>query len=257
MIQTIKLYDGTIELCFNDATHRFTANGNSVFPSVTGATGIIDKSRPLIFWAVGLTKKYLMGNLQNLIDDTKGDKIAALIEEAVKQHSIKKQEAADVGTQVHAWAEAFIKAKSKKDWPEIPKEPQVYNGITAFLKWVDEYEVEFKSSEKLLYSKKYKYAGIMDAEAIIKRKFCVIDFKTSKAIYPEMRFQVAAYQAAVEEETGKEYSGNKYLARFDKETGEFEAKEFAEQDKDFKAFVNALELKRRLNEIEIPYTPKK
>lgn len=253
---TVKLYDGTIELCFDEARHRFTANGQPVFPSVTGATGVIDKSRPLIYWAVGLTKDYLMGNLQTLIDDVKGDKIAALIEEAAKQHSIKKQAAADVGTQVHDWVECFIKAKSKKDWPEIPKDPQVFNGITAFLKWVNEYEVEFKSSEKLIYSKKYKFAGIMDAEAVIKRKFCVVDFKTGKAIYPEMRFQVAAYQAAAEEESGKEYSGNKWLVRFDKETGEPDPKEFAEQDKDFKAFLSALELRRRLKELEIPYVPK-
>lgn len=253
---SVKLYDGTIELCFDENKHRFTANGVYVFPSVTAATGVIDKSRPLIYWAVGLTKDYLMGNLQVLIDDVKGDKIATLIDEAIKQHSIKKEKAADVGTQVHDWVEKFIKAKSKKDWPEIPKDPQIFNGITAFLKWTDEYEVEFKSSEKLIYSKKYKYAGIMDAEAVIKRKFCVIDFKTSKAIYPEMRFQVAAYQAAAEEESGKDYSGNKWLARFDKETGEFEAHEFAEQDKDFKAFLAALDLKRRLKELEIPYTPK-
>jgi len=253
---SVKLYDGTIELCFDEARHRFTVNGNPVFPSVTGATGVIDKSRPLIYWAVGLTKDFLMGNLQALIDDTKGDKIAAIIDEAVKQHSIKKQEAADVGTQVHAWVEAFIKAKSKKDWPEIPKDPQVFNGITAFLKWVDEYEVEFKSSEKLIYSRKYKYAGIMDAEAVIKRKLCVIDFKTSKAIYPEMRFQVAAYQAAAEEESEKEYSGNKWLVGFDKKTGECDPHEFAEQDKDFEAFLAALKLRRRLKELETPYTPK-
>jgi hypothetical protein len=250
-----KLYDGSIELEFDEARHRFTVAGKPII-SVTNVTGIIDKSRPLIYWAVGLTKDFLMGNLQTLIDDTKGDKIAGIIEEAVKQHSIKKQQAADVGTQVHDWVEMFIKAKSKKDWPEIPKEAQVFNGITAFLKWTEECEVKFISSEKQVYSKKYKYAGIMDAEAIIKRKTCVIDFKTSKAIYPEMRFQVAAYQAAVEEETGKEYSGNKWLARFDKETGEFETHEFAEQDKDFKAFLAALELKRRLKELEIPYTPK-
>lgn len=253
---TVKLYNNTVELCFDEARHRFTVNGNPVFPSVTAATGVIDKSQPLIFWAVGLAKDFLMQNLKDLIEDTKGDRISAIIEEAAKQHSIKKQKAADVGTQVHAWVEAFIKAKSKKDWPEVPKEPQVFNGITAFLKWVDEYEVEFKSSEKLIYSKKYKYAGIMDAEAVIKRKLCVVDFKTGKAIYPEMRFQVAAYQAAVEEESGKEYSGNKWLVRFDKETGEPEPKEFAEQDKDFKAFINTLELRRRLKELEIPYTPK-
>jgi hypothetical protein len=250
-----KLYDGSIELDFDEARHRFTINGKPII-SVTRATGVIDKSRPLIYWAVGLTKGYLMENLKILIDDTKGDKISALIEEAVKQHSIKKQEAGDIGTQVHNWVEMFIKAKSKKDYPEIPKEPQIFNGVTAFLKWVDEYEVKFVSSEKIIYSKKYKYAGIMDAEAIIKRKLCVIDFKTSKGIYPEMRFQVSAYQGASEEERGKEYSGNKWLARFDKETGEFEAHEFAEQDKDYKAFLSALELKRRLMELEVTYSPK-
>lgn len=252
---TTKLYDGSIELDFDEIKHRFTVNGKSII-SVTGVTSVIDKSRPLIYWAVGLAKGFLMENLQTLIDDTKGDKIAAIIEEAAKQHSIRKQQAADVGTQVHAWVEAFIKAKSKKDWPEIPKDPQVFNGITAFLKWVDEYDVKFISSERHIYSKKHKYAGIMDAEAIIQKKLCVIDFKTSKGIYPEMRFQVAAYQAAVEEESGKEYSGNKWLARFDKETGEFEAHEFAEQEKDFKAFLAALELRRRLKELETPYVPK-
>ena len=251
----VKLYDSNIELDFDEARHRFTINGKSII-SVTAVTSVVDKSRPLIYWAVGLAKNYLMENLQVLIDDIKGDKIAALIEEAAKQHSIKKEKAADVGTQIHDWVEQFIKAKSKKDWPEIPKDPQVFNGIAAFLKWVDEYEVEFRSSEKIVYSKKYHYAGIMDAEAVIKRKLCVIDFKSSKAIYPEMRFQVAAYQAAAEEENGKEYSGNKYLARFDKETGEFDVHEFAEQDKDFRAFLAALELRRRLKELETPYIPK-
>jgi hypothetical protein len=250
-----KLYDGNIELDFDVIKHRFSIGGKPII-SVTGATSVIDKSRPLIYWAVGLAKGYLMENLQVLIDDDKGDKISALIEEASKQHSIRKKEAGEVGTQVHDWVERFIKAKIKKDYPEVPKDPQVFNGVSAFLKWVDEYEVKFISSEKIIYSKKYKYAGIMDAEAIIKRKLCVIDFKTSKGIYPEMRFQVSAYQGASEEESGKEYTGNKWLARFDKETGDFEAREFAEQDKDFKAFLSALELRRRLKELEIPYTPK-
>lgn len=250
-----QLYKKEIDLEFDENRHRFSINGKPII-SVTNVTSVIDKSRPLIFWAVGLAKDYLMQNLESLIEDNKGDKIAMLIEEAAQQHSIKKQKAADTGTQVHAWVEAFIKAKTKKDWPEIPRDPQVFNGVNAFLKWVDEYEVKFVSSEKIIYSKKHKYAGIMDAEAIIKRKTCVIDFKTSKAIYPEMRFQVAAYQAAAEEESEKEYSGNKWLARFDKETGEFETHEFVEQDKDFKAFLAALDLRRRLKELEIPYIPK-
>lgn len=243
------LYKGTVELCFDERRHRFTVNGKSVL-SVTAATSVVDKSRPLIYWATGLTRDFLMENLKKLVADTKGGEIASLIDEAVKQHQIKKKKAADAGTQVHAWVSQFIKAKTKKDWPEIPKDPQIYNGINAFLKWVDEHEVKFLSSEKFIYSRKYNYAGIMDAEAIIGRKKCPVDFKTSKRIYPEFRFQVAAYQGAVEEETGKPYSGNKWLVRFGKDDGEFEAHEYAEHDKDYKAFLSALTLRRRLRELD-------
>ena len=250
-----ELYDGTIKLEFNESRHFFSVNGKNVI-SVTGVTGVIDKSRPLIYWAVGLSKDYLLSNLKDMIADDKGDRIVTLIEEASKQHAQVKKAAADIGTQAHDWIERFIKAKTKKDYPELPKDPQVYNGVSAFLKWVDEYDVKFLSSEKQVYSKKYQYAGIMDAEAVIKHKRCVVDFKTGKALYPEMRFQVAAYQAAVEEESGVEYPGNKWLARFDKNTAEFEAREFAEHDLDFKAFLAALTLKRRLKEIETPYVAK-
>ena len=248
MIKTL-LYKGKVELCFEEGRHRFTVNNKSIL-SVTAGTSVIDKSRPLIYWATGLARDYLMENLKKMTADTKGEKIVALIEEAVKQHQIKKDKAADIGTQVHDWAEQFIKAKTKKDVAPIPKDPQVYNGVSAFLKWVDEFDVKFLSSEKHIYSKKHNYAGIMDAEAIIGRRRCVIDFKTSKAIYPEFRFQVAAYQAAGEEESGKLYSGNKWLVRFGKEDGEFEAHEYAEHDKDFKAFLSALNLRRRLKELD-------
>ena len=245
-----RLYKDTVELCFDEKRHRFTVKGKPVL-SVTAAISIIDKSRPLIYWATGLTRDFLMENLNTLIKDTKGDKISSLIEEGIKQHSIKKQQAADIGTKVHDWAEKFIKAKSKKEWPEIPKETEVYNGITAFLKWVEEYDVKFISSEKHIYSRKHKYAGIMDAEAIIQGKLSVVDFKTSKAVYPEYRFQVAGYQAASEEERGKPYPGNKWLARFGKDDGEFEAHEYAEHDKDFKAFLSALNLRKRLKELDV------
>ena len=251
----IQLYNGTVQLEFDERYHSFKYKGQKVL-SVTAGTSVIDKSRPLIYWAVGLFKNHLMENLNELIDDKKGGKIVELIEEASRQHSIRKKKAADIGTQVHEWAEQFIKAKTKKDQPEIPKDPNVFNGVSAFLKWVDEYDVEFLSSERYVYSKKYHYAGIMDAEGIIRGKKCVIDFKTSKGIYSEMRFQVAAYQAAVEEETGKQYSGNKWLARFGKEDGEFEAHEYDDHDKDFKAFLAALSLRRRLKELEIPYKKK-
>jgi len=244
-----KLYRGTIDLNFDENRHYFSVNGKSVI-SVTACTGVIDKSRPLIYWATGLTKDFLLAHLKDLTKDTRGDEIVRLIEEAVKQHQIKLQKAADAGTEAHKWCELFIKAKTLKDTPELPKDPKVYNAVTAFLKWVDEYEVKFVASEKHLYSKKYEYAGIMDASAVIKRRTSVVDFKTGKAIYPEMRLQVSAYQAADEEETGKMYSGDKWIVRFGKDDGCFEAKQFDCQKEDFKAFVAAMTLKKRLKELD-------
>ncbi len=250
-----KLYKGKVELVFNEARHIFTVDGRKI-PSVTTATGVIDKSGPLMHWAVKLVKEYLLQNLNVLIEDTKGGKITAIIEEAAIQHRVRKEKAADLGTQVHRWAEEFIKAKTKEDWPPLPRDPQVHNGVTAFLKWVDEYDVKFLSSERHIYSMKHDYAGIMDAEAIIKGKKSVVDFKTSNALYSEMRLQVAAYQGAIEEEIGKKYPGNKWIVRFGKEDAEFEAKDFEGQDEDYKAFVAALTLKRRLKEIAVPYKRK-
>lgn len=246
---TKKLYNNTVELSFDENRHIFKANGTNVI-SVTACTSIIDKSRPLIYWAVNLSRDYMLANIKDLIADSKGDDILRLIEEASKQHSIKKEEAATAGTEAHKWCELFIKAKTKKDYPELPKDPKVYNAVTAFLKWVDEHEVKFIDSEKHVYSKKYKYAGIMDASAVINRKKSVIDFKTSKGFYNEFRFQVAAYQAADEEETGKEYSGDKWIVKFDKETGEFDARQFDGQKEDFKAFLSCLNLRMRLKELD-------
>lgn len=246
---TTKHYKGEIELNFDEKRHMFTVDNKPVI-SVTRVTGVIDKSGPLMYWAVNMGAEFLTINLEKLKRDSNGDVILKLIDESKKQHRIRKEKAADTGSQVHAWVEGFIKAKTEKDIPPVPKETEVYNGVMAFLKWTDEHNVKFLSSERHIYSKKHKYAGIMDAEAIIKGKKCVVDFKTSKGIYPEMRFQVAAYQAAMEEETGKAYTGNKWLARFDKETGDFEAHEFDDHDKDFNAFLAALKLQRRLLELK-------
>jgi hypothetical protein len=245
---TTALYKGTIELVFNEDKHLFTIGGRKII-SVTRFTSVIEKPA-LVPWAVGLTRDYLMANLKSLVEDTKGDRIVALIDESTKQHRIRKQEAADSGTLVHDWVEQFIKAKTKADYPETPKDPNVYNGVSAFLKWVDMDEVKFLASEKTIYSKKYDYAGILDAIAVIKHKKCVVDFKTSRAVYPEYFYQTSAYQGADEEESGEKYTGSKIIARFDKETGEFEKVSSDEQEKDYEVALACLTIRRRLDEMK-------
>lgn len=247
--QTTKLYQGKITIDFFEEKHSYIIRETGKRPlSVTACTGIIDKSRPLIIWATRLAQDYLCLKLKNGKEITEG-----MIGEAITQHTIRKKEAATIGSLVHEWAESWIKAKTKerKDL-SLPENPKAANGAIAFLKWADEHKVKFITSEKIVYSKKYDYVGIMDCQFTLgSEKHKIIhagDFKTAKAIYNEYRYQVAGYQGADAEESGVVY-GTKWLMRFDKETGEFEAHEFGDHEKDYKAFLACLTIKKREKEL--------
>lgn len=245
----IELYNGSVKIEYFDRYHQYFVNGKKSL-GVTTITGLIDKSGALIYWAVGLTKDYLIETLNN------GGITLEHIEIASKLHAQRKKEAADLGTQVHKWAEDYIGAKvSKRKDIEMPKDERVLNGVLAFLKWVDENKVKFLESEKVVYSKKHDYIGTLDCIFTMgseKHKIKHIgDFKTSKGIYDEMIFQITAYEEAYREETGEDF-GDKYILRFDKETAEFEPTIISSDDhkEDIKAFLGLLKAKKRLLVLE-------
>lgn len=249
------LYGDKIRLDFyENPWHKYEINGKRII-SVTSATGMLNKPA-LVYWSANLARDFLLEKLRGTETESPTVITEEMVVEAAKQHTIRKTEAATSGTMVHEWAEKYIKAKiDGTPPPEMPEDDKVINGTTAFLKWVDEHEIEFIASELLVYSKKYKYAGLMDCKFTIGKdeNHKIIhcgDFKTSKGIYNEMRYQVAAYQEADAEEDDIIY-GDKWIIRFDKETAEFEAKSFDEHDKDFNAFLGLLEVKRREDALKI------
>lgn len=247
-------YNGEVAILFYPDSHRYKLEGEKTFlVGVTTATGMVDKSTPLMIWNEKLIRKFLMESLE------RGEPLSeGLIEMAVTLHSAKKEEAATSGTLVHEWAEKYIKG----DKPDVPKDEAVRNGVLAFLKWVQKYQVKFISSEKRVYSRKYKYVGTMDCEFTMGAESHKIvhpgDFKTSSGVYMPMVFQVAGYQEAATEEFGTIY-GDKWLLRFQKEdkedkngnivqrAGEFEAKSFYASDHPvhFRGFLSCLELKEQ------------
>lgn len=242
LTETSEHYNGSIKIKFYPNSHKYKLEGEkSYLIGVTTATGMLDKSRPLLIWSSRLTEAHLVDALKA------GEPITeALINEAVNLHSAKKEQAAIKGSMVHDWAEQYIKGMN----PEIPEDEEVRNGVLAFLRWAKEEEVEFISSEQKVYSKKHEYVGTMDVKFKCKRTDHKVihagDFKTSSGIRLSMAFQVSAYQEADTEEHGTEF-GDKCIIRFDKETGEFEAKWFdASEHKDhFRGFLACLELKKQ------------
>lgn len=242
-----KLYEGKIIIDFFENQHRYSHRGDKKWIiSVTACTSMIDKSRMLMKWVSNLTKDYLLGNLELLKASTKDIEIKGIIENAVIQYQMVKEEAASIGTQVHKWCELYIKTlvKERKKL-DLPKDEKILNGVIAFLDWVKNNKVKFIESEKLVYSKKYDYVGLLDLKAIVNGKTVLVDFKTSSDIYPEFFLQACAYRQADEEESKEKYD-QVMILHFDKENGEFEVHEMDENEyKDnFKVFLACLELKR-------------
>ena len=89
----------------------------------------------------------------------------------------------------------------------------------------------------------------MDAVAYVNDEFCVIDFKTSTGIWDEYFLQAAAYAEAVGSVYGDAIE-SAWILRFDKKTGDFEAKKSSDISADFRAFLGAQQLHGRLRELK-------
>lgn len=241
MITEYKLYNGEVTIGFDKARHRFYGEDGKSMLSVTGATGVVDKSAPLMGWVAKCMALYL------LAEKKKGNGIIteALVGRAKKEYRQIAKEAADIGTEIHEWVSDWILKKK----PEIPDNEKVVNGVRAFLKFQKKHKFKWLESERLVYSRKYKYAGWLDATAMTGKEFTLVDFKSGNGLYNDMRFQVAGYRLAYEEETGKKFDKN-ILIRFGKETGEFDHYILEDYEKDKKAFLNCLVLKKRLKELD-------
>lgn len=226
------------ELSFDPKAHAYTWGGNFV-PGVTSILQCLGKPA-LIPWAAGMASNYWLKAVQS------GRRDYDLIHKESKgAHRREAQVAADIGHNVHDYAECWFK---KKELP-ILKTDQAKRGVAGFHKWLDSHKVEVLASERRLFSKEHYYAGTCDFVAKIDDVMGVGDIKTSSGIYPEMRFQTAAYQHALQEEKGIKFPV-RWIIRFDKKTGDFEAKSFYNFDLDFAGFVSALNIHKTLQTIE-------
>ncbi len=224
-IVTHTLYGGEIVITFEENPwHTYKLNGiGQRLISATKVTGQLDKSGPLMYWAVNLMKEYLYNFLDHADDKILNDEMLRLIiEEASKQHAHKKKEAGTIGDLVHDFAEAHSLWKSglgeQPSVKDLPKEAM--KGVNGYLDWIAGKKVEEDRVERVIYSKQHGWVGKTDRTAVIDGKRTVLDYKTANGLYLEYLLQLALYWIAVEEEDGVEYDQG-LVIRFDKETGEF------------------------------------
>lgn len=107
---------------------------------------------------------------------------------------------ADIGTLAHAMCEEYLTNDilDKSDYTE----DQINTAkicLSKFYEWVEKNNPQDCKCEILLVSEARNYAGTCDLYCTINGKRVLVDFKTCKAIYDEMKSQVIAYKDLLEE----------------------------------------------------------
>ena len=227
-------------------------------PSVTTILDVINKPA-LMPWAAAEGARWFRDNASMVPDQEERDAYPAFQDgmtidemyDGIRTAFRKKSNAArDIGTTVHNWCEAAINWKlGNGDAPAMPEDESAVKALGGFQSWIAENSIEWLSSEERLYNREYNYAGTVDAVAEINDQFCVVDFKTSSGIWDEYFLQCAAYAEAISSVYGDAVE-SAWILRFDKKTGEFEAKKSDDISADFRAFLGAMQLHGRLRDLK-------
>lgn len=213
----------------------FTKDGKRV-PSVTTILSRFKDSAALMQWAFQQGKE---GK-------------TSLYEEA--------QTAAEIGTVVHAMVEEHINGMPRDvlvqtKLRELPEEHHcaALSAFDAYLIWAENFKVRIIEQEIQLVCEEHKFGGTPDAIGLVGNQLCLLDWKTSNAIYPEYLIQLAAYAHLWNvNRPDQPITGGYHLLRFSKSHGDFSHHHFpdlAEAWEQFmlfrKAFDNDKTLKKR------------
>jgi len=181
-------------------------------PSVTTIiSDCTNNSAPLVQWAANMVTEWIR---ENCVDTGGNDEpVQGLynvydedLEKARFNFRSVSQKALDIGSEVHNAIEMHLQGL-----PYTLTTKEAQNGFKAFVEWAETAQLKPIALEQKIYGD--GWAGTLDFNGYYQGKKYVIDWKTSKAFYSEMQYQVAAYRSVTE---GIEGCG---LLRLDKETG--------------------------------------
>ena len=206
-MKEFKLYNDTVILQFDEEPHNYYFNGELV-PGVTEILGNISKEA-LKGWAARCAVDFIRKQWRPRVVFEQGT-IDKVLNRAPYHYDNVSKFATFVGSQSHNWIEEFsnckIDGKSDKKSIEIATDkidltrPESVLGVKNFLNWYNNNDVQIIASEKKVFSLEYLYSGTFDLLAYVNGKLCLIDFKTSRRIYPEYYLQGSAYYNAFMEE---------------------------------------------------------
>jgi len=206
-----------------EAHVRYRNKAGKVIPGVTTITGILNKPA-LVKWANNL-------GLQG-IDSTK-----------------YVDNLAEVGTLAHYLIMCHLMGATPDTSNCSEKQiDQAENCVLSFLEWEKAHHLEPILIETPLVSEAYQFGGTLDCYAKLDGSLALIDFKTGKAIYPEMIYQLAAYRQLLFD-NGYGVNNARILRIGRDEDEGFEEKQRHSLDNEWEIFKDCLDIHRRQKEV--------
>lgn len=198
-------------------------------PGTTTIAGVVKESGGLIHWAWKLGM------------------------DGIDYRSVRDS-AADAGTLAHAMVEASL---SKND-PEAALSgaedgvaDAARRAFKSYQQWARGSALEVLAQEVSLVSREYRYGGTLDAVGWVNGELCLLDWKSSNALYADYLLQIAAYKHLWDENNPKDVIGGGFhLCRFSKEYGDFEHRFFEDLADAWEAFKHAREIYDLMNKLK-------
>jgi hypothetical protein len=192
-----------------DRARMYTIAGDT-WPSVTTILDVIDKPG-LMYWAANEERKAFETAMLNVLSGPHADQPDKILDAVIaatkgaKAMEKEKTKAATIGTAAHA----YIEWESKRLLGEkVGSEPVIPDAakwaVESWKDWAKEVDFTPLAAEQTVFCPGCGYAGTFDTIAKVRGVVTLLDYKTSKAIYPEAFLQSIAYRhaAAIETQQG-------------------------------------------------------
>src|SRR6266852_1311994 len=184
-----------------DRARFYTIDGQQ-WPSVTTVLDIIAKPA-LGPWYAKEERRYFEAAMLEVLSKPGArdpEFVLSAVAEAVsgvKAADRAKQQAASIGTAMHAGIEWALRTQLREDAGHEPRLPDAAAwALESWKDWAKSVALEPLAIERVVYCQACGYAGTMDLYARVRGVLTVLDWKSGKAIYPEAFLQNIAYRHA-------------------------------------------------------------
>lgn len=159
-------------------------------PGVTSILSMLPKPF-LQYWGQKIVAEFACDNIgpvTGLLLNGQRQAAIDLMKNAPRRYTTGR---ADIGTEVHGYYESLSRGE---DIGRVHPDVQPY--IDHYHQFIADFSPKFLMNEETVWSDKHRYAGSFDFIAEIGGEIVIGDWKTTKATYPEVGLQLAAYRYA-------------------------------------------------------------